>query len=433
MNNDVVYENLKKCNQLLQSSTEYLEYKNTDLIECLAFIKDLLNSDNDNNKYKTTTRDLQQISTLLWNYIQRPDWKTIDNIVRDLYSFISIHYSLNTILNHDSNDDISVSIKDSIQILDYALIVGGPLYRNQIHQLIDILNNSSNSNSNNNNNNNIKTTNYIKTNIKPFKLYQDMVENVDVLDELPSLQQFQGYMNRQQIVIIRNAIQHWPAIKKWCDLNYLKKVAGNRTVPIEIGKHYLEKEWTQKLLPISDFISDYISNDDDDDDDDDDNDHNNNNKGYLAQTLLFDQIKELRNDIIVPDYCCLSTSDDGGDQEYDDDDNVTINAWFGPHHTTTPLHYDGSHNLLCQVVGMKYIRLYNPNQSEYLYPLQDKSMGNSSGVDIESPDFNRYPHFKKANFSECVLKAGDMLYIPPKHWHFVKSLTTSFSVSFWWR
>lgn len=35
-------------------------------------------------------------------------------------------------------------------------------------------------------------------------------------------------------------------------------------------------------------------------------------------------------------------------------------------------------------------------------------------------------------FVDCILEEGEMLYIPPKWWHYVRSLTTSFSVSFWW-
>ena len=32
-----------------------------------------------------------------------------------------------------------------------------------------------------------------------------------------------------------------------------------------------------------------------------------------------------------------------------------------------------------------------------------------------------------------VLQPGEMLYIPPRWWHYVKSLSVSFSVSFWWK
>ena len=34
---------------------------------------------------------------------------------------------------------------------------------------------------------------------------------------------------------------------------------------------------------------------------------------------------------------------------------------------------------------------------------------------------------------EVVLREGQGLVIPAKHWHYVRSLTPSFSVNFWWR
>lgn len=53
-------------------------------------------------------------------------------------------------------------------------------------------------------------------------------------------------------------------------------------------------------------------------------------------------------------------------------------------------------------------------------------------VEVESPDVVRFPEFVKAPYLECVLQPGEVLFIPVKHWHYVRSLELSFSVSFWW-
>ena len=112
---------------------------------------------------------------------------------------------------------------------------------------------------------------------------------------------------------------------------------------------------------------------------------------------------------------------------------MAINAWLGPRGTASPLHFDRVHNLLAQVVGSKYVRLYAPSHSERLYPHPDGPHMNSSQiVDPEDYDHARFPRFAGTPYVDLVLGAGEMLYIPPRWWHFVESRETSFSVSFWW-
>lgn len=53
-------------------------------------------------------------------------------------------------------------------------------------------------------------------------------------------------------------------------------------------------------------------------------------------------------------------------------------------------------------------------------------------VDLDNIDEKQFPNIQKLEFMDCILEEGEMLYIPPKWWHYVRSLTTSFSVSFWW-
>ena len=53
-------------------------------------------------------------------------------------------------------------------------------------------------------------------------------------------------------------------------------------------------------------------------------------------------------------------------------------------------------------------------------------------VDVEDPDNDKYPLFSGARGVQCDLQEGELLYIPREWWHYVRSLSLSFSVSFWW-
>jgi hypothetical protein len=44
-----------------------------------------------------------------------------------------------------------------------------------------------------------------------------------------------NYFLRDTPVIISGTIDHWPARTKWKDIEYLKKIAGDRTVPVEVN------------------------------------------------------------------------------------------------------------------------------------------------------------------------------------------------------
>lgn len=53
-------------------------------------------------------------------------------------------------------------------------------------------------------------------------------------------------------------------------------------------------------------------------------------------------------------------------------------------------------------------------------------------MDLNNPDNEQWPEAQGLKFVDCILEEGQMLYIPPKWWHYVQSLSPSFSVSFWW-
>ncbi|KAJ8922340.1 hypothetical protein NQ315_004283 [Exocentrus adspersus] len=231
--------------------------------------------------------------------------------------------------------------------------------------------------------------------------------------ECPSLEQFhREYFSTQIPVKLKGCMEHWPATNKWLDVNYLLHIAGDRTVPVEIGSHYVDENWTQKLMTLKDFIKKhYLDNDSD--------------IGYLAQHNLFDQITELKEDIRIPEYCCLS-------EDTENDTEPDINAWFGPKGTVSPLHHDPKNNILAQVYGTKQLLLFSPKDSSYLYPHEGKLLFNTAQVDPSCPDLVKHPQFVKAKMYKCLLEPGEMLFIPMKWWHHVTALEKSFSVSFWW-
>jgi lysine-specific demethylase 8 len=269
-------------------------------------------------------------------------------------------------------------------------------------------------------------------------------------------------------LIMKNAIQHWPALaeRPWNSPEYLLKrtLGGRRLVPIETGRSYTDTGWSQKITTFADFMITHMLRSTT-------SSQFRPQTGYLAQHDLFAQIPSLRADISIPDccYCDPALNPLPHVKEVAKLEDPLLNAWFGPKGTISPLHTDPYHNVLAQVVGYKYVRLYAPDQTEWLYPrTMDKSgvdMSNTSEVDLDEAmglfaeigfgeegddeheklgedcgeanqtkrlEFEeRFPGFTSAEYVEGILGPGDCLYLPPGWWHFVKSLSPSFSVSFW--
>eukprot|EP00920_Eleutheroschizon_duboscqi_P040492 GHVT01096923.1.p1 GENE.GHVT01096923.1~~GHVT01096923.1.p1 ORF type:complete len:459 (+),score=13.06 GHVT01096923.1:899-2275(+) len=229
--------------------------------------------------------------------------------------------------------------------------------------------------------------------------------------DLPVTEFISNYLLMEKPVILKGAVSSWPAINKWTSINYLQKVAGRRTVPVEIGSTYTSSKWTQKLLTVGDFLHKYINNSD------------TSGIAYVAQHELLEQIPRFNRDVPTPDYAlCGST------------DTLIRMFWLGPAGTISPLHTDNYENVFAQVVGYKYVRVYHPQYTPNMYPFKEGLMTNTSGVtpDILSiVDKEKFPDFHEAPYFEAILEPGDLLYIPYNWWHTFKSLSTSISISLW--
>lgn len=312
----------------------------------------------------------------------------------------------------------------------------------------------------------------------------------------PSLSWFQKKLDHVDMhtpLIVEGAIEHWPAREErpWNNPEYLMEqtLGGRRLVPVEIGRSYTDDAWGQQIITFKEFMETYMleppsKNNHSQIQRSQENEEkneiilNDDNKpkpsptpptGYLAQHDLFAQIPSLRADISIPDYC-YSTPAPVSHPHIKPTatlDSPLLNAWFGPAGTVSPLHTDPYHNILAQVVGYKYVRLYAPSETAKLYPRGTEDggvdMSNTSQIDLdegmavcgevscwaEDEDNSRlreqngsleerrrefeerYPIFQEAKYVEGILAPGECLYLPVGWWHYIRSLTPSFSVSFW--
>ncbi|XP_056144281.1 lysine-specific demethylase 8 [Lampris incognitus] len=350
----------------------------------------------------------QIILDISWEKLNKGTWRHVEKEWRRVYSYGCL-FKVLALCHEDPSPEV---IQQAIRTCDMGLLMGAAIMDNILQALVQILHCEVRKATREEDQTVHIYTKKMKIECPPAPLIKPTMAVPRI--HCPSLESFKtNYLLPLEPVILEGIIDHWPALSNhpW-SIEYLRSVAGCRTVPVEVGSRYTDEEWSQTLITVNEFIDRYILSKDEV-----------KALGYLAQHQLFDQIPELKEDICIPDYCCLGEGDD---------DNITINAWFGPGGTVSPLHQDPQQNFLAQVVGRKYIRLYSPEHTEKLYPHPTQLLHNTSQVEVESPDEELFPEFVKAPYLECVLQPGDVLFIPVLHWHYVRSLQLSFSVSFWW-
>ena len=244
----------------------------------------------------------------------------------------------------------------------------------------------------------------------------------------------------QYPLILTGGLADWPAMSTWKSTNYWlrKTLNGRRLLPVEIGRRYTDDDWCLDFMTFKHFIWQLMSTKGSSKSGSEKSD-----VAYLAQHDIFSQIPSLQRDVMIPDECYLETPDDYREPLNLADrplqvrylDSPEKNIWMGPGGTISPLHYDPYHNILCQVVGTKYIRLYAPTETSKLYPRKSSLMRNTSEVDVEASPVlldASFPNFKEAKYIDGYLRAGEMLWLPKGWWHYVRAIETSISVSFWW-
>lgn len=221
------------------------------------------------------------------------------------------------------------------------------------------------------------------------------------------------YLNKQLPVIISSGLT-WPALN-WTP-QYFKEFMRDKIVDLTINQVGKRQDRYQDFHQTRPFTMreavDLICNNE-----------NPNIKHYLMQKPIYKDFPELSQDFAKPIW-------------QSDEKKYEVNLWFGEAGNATPLHYDPTHNFLVQIYGRKYIRLFSPSDTKYLYQHNRETDGAfhlSQIKDIDKIDVQYHPKFKYATAFEAILSPGNTLYIPPGWWHDVRSLDPAISLSFWWK
>ena len=130
---------------------------------------------------------------------------------------------------------------------------------------------------------------------------------------------------------------------------------------------------------------------------------------------------------------------------FDNDNNFFIgdvnplkSIWVG-NQTIVPPHFDVPDNIAFVCAGTRKFTLFPPSQLENMYigPLELTPAGQPiSLVDIENPNFEKFPKFKEAQSygQSALLEPGDGIFIPSLWWHQVQSFgDLNILINYWWR
>jgi hypothetical protein len=228
--------------------------------------------------------------------------------------------------------------------------------------------------------------------------------SVDVVENITTRDFEQKYLDPQIPLIIKGLADKYPAGRKWT-IDYMREVCGDVMVDMYDNKNKnSESAYTRPDLKMkfADYIDTIIEN-----------------KPTTLRMFLFDMFKckpQLRNDFPCPEIFRGIMGKIGF-------------MFFGAKGIKVRIHQDMdmSNVLLTQFYGRKKVVLIDPKYSRLLYKLP---FNTHSLVDLDAPDYEKYPGLKYIETYECILEHGDSLFMPSGYWHYITYLDGGFSVSY---
>ncbi len=213
-----------------------------------------------------------------------------------------------------------------------------------------------------------------------------------------------NYFKPQIPVVIEKFIEDWPAYNKW-SLEYMKEVAGDKTVPlyddrpVDYKEGFNEPHATMKMHEYIDLLR---------------------KEPTRYRIFLWNILKEvpkLQNDFSYPDFGLKLMK------------GLPM-LFFGGEDSYTFMHYDiDLANIFhFHFEGKKQCILFDQKQSKYLYKIPN-SLITREDIDFSNPDFDKWPALQKAKGYVANLEHGNVLYMPEGYWHYMRYVTPGFSMS----
>lgn len=212
----------------------------------------------------------------------------------------------------------------------------------------------------------------------------------------------ENYLATQTPVILTDLIDNWPAKEKWT-LDFFKEEYGHLMVPVfsakssQSGKNYMSPD---TKMPFREYISIIQEGPTD---------------LRLFLFNIFKVVPELKNDYR------LHTIMDGFYNEFPF-------TFFGGEGSKVAIHFDIdlSHVFLTQFDGRKRVVLFSPEYSKHLY---QHPFTVASYVNIDNPDYEKYPALRHVKGYDCIIERGDTIFIPSGYWHYITYLDSGFSMN----
>ena len=212
------------------------------------------------------------------------------------------------------------------------------------------------------------------------------------------------YYKPQKPVLIEDLIKNWPANNKW-NLDYIQSLAGDQIVPLynnEPTKGRQNSVVPAKKMKLYDYI-DILKTEPTD------------LRMFFYNVLQ--KMPELTKDFSYPDIGLKFFK------------KLPV-MFFGGKGSKVLAHYDMDLADLLHVHfhGNKHVTLFEPNQAKHLYKVPF-TVHNLETIDMDEPDFDKYPALKLAEGISVTMKHGDALYMPSGYWHYITYDDGGFSIT----